>query len=129
MSVNAIETKKYFTWIGEDGICRTVVKPQAEITLEDAIENTEAVDTFYNGRKFPLLIDSRPIKSMTREARKHFSTNDRVSHVNSFGIIVNSSISRVVGNFFIGMNKTPIPAKLFDSEEKAIEWLKTYLIT
>ena len=124
---NAVITNKYYTWMGSDGICRTKVKTNAEIFLQDAIENTQVVSSFYTGKKFPILIDARGIKSMTREARNHFSTNGRDSKTNSFGIIVKSPISRVVGNFFMGINKPLVPTKLFENEEKAIEWLQNYL--
>ncbi len=33
----------------------------------------------------------------------------------------------VIGNFFIGFNKSPMPTKLFTSEPEALEWLKEFL--
>jgi hypothetical protein len=124
---NAIEINTFFTWMGEDGICRTVTKPMAEIDLEDAIENTIVVTGLYAGKKFPLLVDSRNIKSMTREARQHFSTNGRETKLTSFAILVKSPLSKVIGNFFMGLNKPQVPARLFDNESDAIDWLKERL--
>ncbi len=34
--------------------------------------------------------------------------------------------SPVIRNFFLGINKPPYPVTLFNSEEKALEWLKTF---
>lgn len=113
--------------MGEDGICRTKVKPNAEISLEDALENTVVVTSFYKNKKFPIMIDARGIKSMAKEARDHFSTNGRDSKTNAFGIIIKSPISRVVGNFFMGLNKPLVPTKLFENEDKAHEWLKSFV--
>lgn len=124
---NAISITGYWTWMGDDGIARTKVKPNIEITLKDALENTEAVTSLYVDRKFPILIDSRGIKSMSREAREHFSTRGRDSKTNSFGIVIKSPLSRAVGNFFLGLNKPAVPTRLFDNEEDAIKWLKHYL--
>ena len=123
---NAIETSTFWTWMGDDGICRTKTKPMAEIELADAIENTIAVTGFYTSKKFPLLIDARPIKYMSREARKHFSTNDRETVINSFAVMVKSPLSKVIGNFFMGINKPEVPARLFDKEEDALNWLKKF---
>jgi hypothetical protein len=78
----ALELTVFWTWMGDDGICRTKTKSQAEITLTGAMENSVAVSSFYRDKKFPLLIDARNIKSMTREARKHFSTNGRETKIN-----------------------------------------------
>lgn len=123
---HAIEITGYFTWMGEDGIARTSVKPNLDITLEYAKENTVVVTSFYKGSKFPILIDARPIKSMSYEARHHFSAQGRETKTNAFGIIIGSSISRVLGNFYLGINKPAVPTKLFDNETDAIKWLQQF---
>ena len=109
-------------------ICK-VFKPNIEITLEYALENTKVVSSFYKGEKFPLMIDSRPIKSMTHDARQHFSVRGRDTKTCAFGIIIGSSISRVLGNFYLRINKPTVPTKLFDNEIDAIKWLKHFCST
>jgi len=37
---------------------------------------------------------------------------------------VRSSIGRMMGNFFLGINKTVFPLRLFGEPEPAIEWLR-----
>ncbi len=113
----------YFTWMGEDGIARTKVKPGSEVKLEHAQENSIVVNSFYVDVKFPLLIDARGIKSMTREARNFFTTNGRKTNTLAFAIIIDSSVSKVVGNFFLGISKPIVPTKLFLNEINALEWL------
>ncbi|MBL7920540.1 MAG: STAS/SEC14 domain-containing protein [Bacteroidia bacterium] len=125
---NATELSLFWTWMGDDGICRTKTKPLAEITLKEAMENSVAVSAFYKNKKFPLLVDARNVKTMAKEARKHFSTNGRETKITSMAIMVKSPLSRVVGNFFMGLNKPKIPARLFDDENAAVEWLKTHLL-
>jgi hypothetical protein len=124
---DAIEITAFWTWMGNDGICRTKTKPAAEITLKEAQENSVAVSSFYTNKKFPLLIDARNIKYMEREARKHFSTNGRETKITSFAVMVKSPLSRVIGNFFMGLNKPEVPARLFDDELEALKWLKEFL--
>jgi hypothetical protein len=123
---NAIEITHYFTWMGADGIARTKIKPGSSITITHARENSLAVNSL-PGPKFPLLIDSRDIRSMTKEAREFFSTNGRETKINSMAVVINSPISRVIGNFFLGINKPPVPTRLFDNPEDAANWLKQYL--
>lgn len=124
---NAIDTSTFWTWMGQDGICRTKAKPMAEVLAPDAIANTVAVTSFFTTKKFPLLVDARLVKSISKEARKHFAINGRDTKVTSFAIMVKSPLSRVIGNFFMGLNKPSVPAKLFDNEAMAVEWLKTFL--
>lgn len=117
----------YFTWMGEDGIARTKVKKGSEVKLEHAQENSRVVNGFYVDSKFPLLIDARGIKSMEREARAFFTTNGRKTNTLAFAIIIDSSVSKVVGNFFLGINKPAVPTKLFSNESTALEWLNKFL--
>lgn len=121
------KTKAYTTWMGDDGIARTVVRPDAEIGLKEARENTEIIFSLYSGKKFPLLVDSRNIKYITKEARDHFSIKNRDTVVTSFAILIQSPLSRVVGNFFMGINKPSVPARLFTKESEALAWLKKFL--
>ncbi|WP_341907147.1 hypothetical protein [Fluviicola taffensis] len=114
----------YFTWMGEDGIARTKVKPGSEVKLEHAQENSVVVNSFYIDRKYPLLIDARGIRSISRDARNFFTTNGRQTNTLAFAIIIDSSVSRVVGNFFLGINKPAVPTKLFLDEPNAVEWLR-----
>lgn len=125
--VNAKELSAYYTWMGKDGIARTKVKPSAEVTLEDAKENSIAVNALSEGDSFPLLIDSRNIRSISKEARDFFSMNNRESAVVAFAIIIDSPLSRIIGNFFMGLNKPRVPARLFTGEKEAIKWLKEFL--
>ena len=82
---------------------------------------------FYKTKKYPLLIDSRKIKSITKEARDHFSIQNRETFITAFAVLIDSPLSRIIGNFFMGLNKPTIPAKLFTNENEAIDWLTQYL--
>jgi hypothetical protein len=39
-------------------------------------------------------------------------------------LIAPTLTSRVLGNFFLGLNKPPIPVKLFQTEKEGLDWLK-----
>lgn len=121
-----IDLKGYRTWMGEDGIARSEVKFQAEIDLEQAKENSKAVNSLYVDSKFPLFIDIRNIKSITREARSYFSVNGRDTHITAFAILVESELTKVIANFFFKINGSSVPAKMFTDEQKAVAWLNKY---
>ncbi len=122
-----MELGKFHTWMESDGIARTVVKPGAEIFLQDAKENTAMIETFHNEKKFPLLVDMRNIKSISSEAREHFTLKGRESVVNAYAMVLSSSLSRMIGNFFLSFHKPIVPVKLFDHEDKALIWLKGFI--
>jgi hypothetical protein len=122
-----IELSCFTTWMGEDAIARTVVKPDAEITILEARENSMAVNSLSHEQNFPLLVDLRKIRSISKEARDFFSMNNRESKVIAFAMVIDSPISRIIGNFFMGLNKPRVPAKLFNNEASAMKWLKKFI--
>lgn len=121
-----VELGKFYSWIGNDGIAWTMVKPDAEIFLKDAKENTAVIETFYNGKKFPLLVDIRNIKSISSEAREHFTIKGRESVVTAYAMILSSSLSRIIGNFFLSFDKPTVPVKLFGDADEALTWLRSF---
>lgn len=123
------ELRCYQTWMGDDGIARTVVRRMAEIELEDALENSRVVNGLKGPERFALIIDTRPIKSITKEARDHFSMRGRESRVIGFAILMGSPLSMIIGNFFMGLNKPRVPVKLFTSDENAVKWCKSIVQT
>lgn len=120
------ELRSYITWMGEDGIARSVVKSNAEITLDDAIANSKAVNDLFKEKKFPLLVNSTKIKSMSREARRYLAITDRSTHITAFAVVADSFLSMIIVNFFFKFNKTGVPARMFTNEENALKWLEKY---
>ena len=118
------ETRVFKTWIGKEGICHTVVKPKAEIRIEDTIKNTELVKEISNGNTYPMLVDIRVIKSINKPARDYFATHHHVPTVKAIGVLVKSPVSEMIGSFFLGFNRPGVPLQLFTSKKKALTWLK-----
>ena len=121
-----IEIEGFVTWMGDDCIVRTVVKPGIDIGISEARKNSEIVNSLIVEGKSPLIVDNRKIKSITKDARDRFSIKDRETNVSAIAIIIGSSLSRMIANFYLGINKPKIPVKLFNSEEKAVQWCKTF---
>lgn len=123
---DAINLTAFFTWLGDDGIVRSKVKANMDVNAMHAIENSKAVNALSeNGAKFPLIVDIRDLKSISHEARKVFSMQNRESNVTSFALIIKSPVSKIIGNFFISINKPAVKTKLTNSEREAKEWLQS----
>ncbi|MFA4968970.1 MAG: hypothetical protein WC540_05010 [Sulfuritalea sp.] len=114
-------------WLGEDGIVRIIWVPGAEVTLEDAEESMAAWVKISQGKRRPMVVDTATMKSLAREAR-HLYASERAAKVAcAVGIVVGTPVSRVLGNFYLGLSNPLLPTRLFDSEDEALEWLKGYL--
>ena len=128
MSGEEIITTTAKVWLDDDGIVRAIMHPGAVDTLETATENIDAGIQTAGGVKRPLLLDISAIKTMNKEARDYYAKGDeREGCESAVGLIINSKISRIIGNFFLGLNRSQTETRLFNSQESAIEWLKEFL--
>lgn len=114
-------------WLGEDGIVRIIHLPNAEVTLADAQETMAAYMKLYKGKRLPLFVDTKTIRSLSREARLHYASEQAQAVANAVAIIVGTPVSKVLGNFYLGLNKPLLPTRLFTSDDEALEWLKGYV--
>ncbi|CAN5557328.1 hypothetical protein BH10BAC1_BH10BAC1_05560 [soil metagenome] len=121
-----INSRAFTTWIGENDICYTVVKENVVVEIADAIENSSSVSKLSDGKTYPMLVNLKEIKSISKEARDHFSMQNRTPGVKAIGLLIKSPASTIIGNFFLGLNKSTVPVKLFNKEEKAVTWLKQF---
>lgn len=126
MENGVIETRTTKLWLRDDGIVHAVDLGKSQVALVDAQENVAAALKVANGKKRPLFVDIRPVRSVTREARLYYR-DETGAHATAAAILIGSTTSRVIGNFVIGLDKPAVPARLFTSEAKAIEWLKGFL--
>jgi hypothetical protein len=118
------ETRTSKLRVDSEGIVRVTVKQNAEITLTDAKENVEASRRICGGRKVQVLVDMRPLRSMSREARQYMAGESTAEVAKAQALLVDSGFSRIIGNFMLGLNKPPYPTKMFTSEKSALDWLK-----
>jgi hypothetical protein len=121
-------TKVYHTstsviWVGDDDIARVVVLPGAKLGLREAEEQLAAFPEEL-ARPRPFLIDMRQIHSMDREARNCFRSRSRGP---ALALIVESPLSRTIGNFALGLSKMSMPTRLFTSPAEALRWLKGFV--
>ena len=120
-----IETGTTYISVREDGVVFVKVKAGAELSLDAAEENHVATARLVGDRDFVIVVDTRLAQGISREAREYYANPEVRQHTIAQALIIESSVSRVLGNFFIGLNKPPFPTQLFTSEEEAIAWLQS----
>ena len=72
-------------------------------------------------------MDIRNVKTVSKESRSIYSSEDTGRCLSAAALLIGNPVSRIIGNFYLGINKTIMPVKLFNSEEDAFAWLKTFL--
>lgn len=116
---------KFRMCLPDDGVVRLVWSPPVPSGLEDSIATIEAMIELTGDRPAPLLVDVREAGPQSREGRLEFIRRHEV--VSAVAILVGNPLSRMMGNFFMNVNKPKAPTRLFDDEDAAITWLKGFL--
>ncbi|NMM48257.1 DUF7793 family protein [Marinigracilibium pacificum] len=118
------ENDKIKFTLRSDGIFETDCQPNTEMALQDGLESTRITSEILNNEPYPLLCNLTNVVRMTKECRKHFSGESHAKTYTKCALIVTNPISKLIGNFFLGLNKPLKPTKLFTNREEAIFWLK-----
>lgn len=127
MSSEKFESATSISWMREDGILETKMKENAQDTIESAKENIQILGELAGeGNRPPLFVDFRNIKSQTADARAYYAGEEAAKCMCAVALMAEGPISRMVGNFFVGLNKPKVPLKLFSNREDAFAWLRTF---
>ena len=95
-------------------------------TVKDARENV----TFFHaharsvGKPCGSVVIMANLLAQDAEARRVYQEWDTDLFYGG-GLVVKDGLSRALGSFFLGLARPNVPTRLFDTVDKAIEWLKS----
>lgn len=124
--MDKVRTSTQEQWIDEQGIVHCVMV-EPEETLETARENITSIARLAGGARLPVLVDITDCKKIDLAARKYYAGPEPAVCQRAVALVTSSTVSRVLGNFFLGVNRPRFPVRLFDSQTKALDWLAHYL--
>lgn len=78
------------------------------------------------GIAFPMLSDLRKIKHVDKEARAFLAKPESTVLISAGAFLVNNQLQKLLGNFFILIDKPEIPTRLFTNESEAMAWLQQF---
>jgi hypothetical protein len=93
---------------------------RADVDGQGARDALAAIATLCDGVPMPVLVDLRETRSVSREARETFRQSRVPSRI---AMYVESSLSRTIANFFIGVTRPEVPTKVFTDLDDAQAWL------
>jgi hypothetical protein len=111
----------------EDSLLRIKIFEGAEMSLENSRRHYQIINQLTDNKRYLALVDATNFFTITPEALRHCSlpevVNNRIAtaHYNS------STMNKLTTNFFANYYRPPIPIRIFDSEQEALEWLRSML--
>ena len=116
---------KFRMWLRLDGIVQMTWASHVTINLEDAAEAISAMTELTGGRRSPLSVDLHDSGQPSRPARLEFTHREDL--VSAVALVVGTPLSRIMGNFYLGVSRPPYPVRLFDDEASALAWLRAFI--
>lgn len=120
-------TSKADLFLDETGLFRWNFLPKADINLDNAEEGYRIVKDVLNSKKVPVLVDMRGARKIDKPSRDYYK-NNATEYFVAGAIIISSPLSKIIANFFLGLNRPPMPMKIVNSEEEGVRWLKAYIV-
>jgi len=118
-----IETKTMKCWLREDGIVHCINHKNSIVDIESLKENLISIWKAAEREHRPVLADIRQLKKVDKDAGVYAACYNH-TYMNSVGVLVGNKSSSMIGNFWLKFDEPNIPVKIFNSEEKAVKWLK-----
>lgn len=122
-----IITAKETLELRSDGILHCTIHKGAYLSEEDAVEIISALKSMAANGPMPTLLDLRASEGASIQARHLFTDPQLANYQNAVAMIIDKGMSYILASFFMGINKTPFPTKVFSDETKAARWLQKYL--
>ena len=126
--MNKIRTSVAEMFIDDDGILHIKILEEAYVTLEKSKEYYNASKQLLKDKKALVLVDGSTKFTITKEAKKYGAGNEIAENRIAVAFVTNSLVNKILINCYIKFYKPVAPTQLFSSQEKAIDWLKSFYI-
>jgi hypothetical protein len=126
--IKSADTGKGTVYLYGIGILHQVYNPGVELDYQDSLKEFEIYKTdFCDQTSRPILVDLDNVRRVSKESRGIYSSDDSAEIFSAAALLVGNPVSRIMGNFYMGINKTPMPIKMFTKKDEAFKWLKTFI--
>lgn len=122
-----IKTAKYTLELIEPFIIKATPVENTEFELSDVIVMKKGTTELSGGGKFVVLLDATHNFLVSSEARIKLSSKEYTKDRIATAFVTTSLANKIIGNFFIKINKPASPTKLFSEEQPALMWLREQL--
>ena len=127
MTVEPIDLGFVKVWRDEEGVLRLVYAPGASLTVREIQATAFAMRELSEGKKRPVFVDARGLRSIDREARAYALSEESATEWIIALATLNTPINKLLADLYTKLNRPPYPLKYFVSEAQALEWLRSFL--
>lgn len=105
-------------------IIENVIQDNTTLDTDDILEIKEINKQLTGGQQYAVLVDSGMMTAITEEGRELSARKDFQQQTIAKALLVRSLGHRIVGRFYIKINRPHIKTKIFSDRDMAIQWLE-----
>ena len=110
-----------------EGFLRVTVLPDKNLDLKEAKHDFDVAAKMLEYIRIAVLVDSRKALQQSAEVRKFYASKEVAKTITAMAILIDSSATRLIANFFIQFSKPHFPTRLFNNTTAAEKWLKQFV--
>ena len=103
------------------------IKDHSSIEEEDIIEAKQHNLKLTGGKAYAVVLETGDFTDVSQEARAAMASEKMETNRKATAIIITKFAQKLIGNFYLRVNKPNVPTKMFSKKEKAMAWAKEIL--
>lgn len=119
-----IELKKIRIELLEEGLVENHFKSGDTIEVDDIIELRKENLKLMNSRPYTVLVTAEELTSFSRETREYIASKKFAGLTIAKALLISGLGQRIIGNFYMQVNRPFIKTRLFTEKDKALAWLR-----
>jgi hypothetical protein len=112
----------------EPGIIEIIFTGHETIDVEDIKELRRVNLKLTEEKPYTVLVEAEQLATFTREVRELLASKEFMGRTYAKALVFDGLAQRLMGNFYLHVNKPHIKTRLFNDRNKAIEWLREQVI-
>jgi hypothetical protein len=113
--------------LDEKGILIIHIHRNAFVQTKDIQAMLHIHGELTNGKRCPCVMVLGEYANVSADGRKFLATEDAVQFSSCEAFVVKSLAQKILGNFYLKIDKPNIPSKLFNNFEEAYAWAETFI--
>ena len=109
-------------WMADDGVLMGKPIPGGVSTEASVKDVMAAIDSVTGGSRPRLLYDMRELRFVSADAR-HLAVREFHRFVSAAAVVVDDGVSKLLMDFFEGVDQGEMPIRMFTDMDEARQWL------
>lgn len=122
-----IITSKFEVTLLEDSIVESYIKAGIVVEIEDLQELKKISSELASHKPYVILVSSGELASFSKEARELSASKNFITNARAKAVVVDSIAKKIIGNFYLKVNKPYLQTKLFSDKTEALSWLRGFV--